>query len=976
LKIWQGVLRILGLVVCLSALPLWAQTSALEYQLWQDESRDAGLEEAKRAWAAGEFTTVESPDSDDTKNHGIFWLRLESAHIANHAPDSQLVLRGKGIEVAELFAPHKDSSEAQKWVTGHHLARPSLAVEDQRNRLLLPTDLTETEAIYLRWQGIPPQPNALMVAPAIASHPGPVSNIYTIGIFRGAMLGIGVYYLFLFFKVRARAYGWLALYVLALAGYTIVQEGDLRYFGSNPIGWKNYWMLMHGLLVMGTLSSIQFARSFLNLPVVFPRWDRWLRVILGLNLLSLILLAAILHRQGNPYDLENGHTYLLLVGMLLQVGLAIACAVRGQRSAKLYALSFGVLCAGVWTDLYLNYWGGLKADPETARSAIRAWISPYSYYTGLLGEVFLMAFAVAAAINEIRNARDKANAAAIDSALETANLKESYNQDLERELAERTADVREKNTQLEERDTLKSRFFANLSHEFRTPLSLIRGPAEDLARGEHGDLDASGRRKLKTLLGQSEQLEGLIDQLLELSRLDAGKLQLRAGNRDFVKFAHAIVMSFSSLAEKRRVRIEFQSDIPDLELWFDEEMLKKVINNLVSNALKFTPHGGEIRVRVKDSGGELASLVVNDTGPGIAPEIMDRIFERFFQADDNSMHHQQGSGIGLALAKELVELHGGLIEAQSADGVGTRITFSLPKGRAHLSDDEITQAILTPESHDDQAIETVDKPIQAKPKAPEEKNRPTILIVEDMAEMRDYIRERLAATMNVLEAEDGIEGLKIARRECPELIISDVMMPRMDGISLLAEIRSDPGLKTTPVIMLTARGDEEDRLQGLAARADDYLTKPFNAQELLLRVENLLRTRSDLVADYRQGDQPVVVADMEVSSADREFLNELDRVVSENFAETGFQLDELARLMKASDATLRRRLKALLQLTPAIYLRTFRLQKAKQLIEARSFKTVAEVANATGFSSPGYFARLYQKEYGIKATEQLRQSSD
>lgn len=927
------------------------------------------------SWLAGEFVSAGTGQTTMDEGSRVYWLRIDPVSLPAGETEQELLLHGERIEVVEWFAPHGKQPEQRVLLTGLYPPHALIAVDYHRNRLMLPPESSDASDLFLRWQGSPPGPDAVQLAPPGERRVRPAHYFYTKGLFRGAMLGIGIYYLFLFLSVRVRAYGWLAVFVLALTGYTIVQEGDLRFFGTTSLGWENYWLIQHGLLVVNMLGGIQFARAFLRLRRKFPRWDRVLVVTMVANGLTVPWLGYILLTGGNPYALENDHTYLMFFTMVLLIGVAVVCTVRGQRSAILYALSFGVLFVGVLIDVTLNYWGYFPADPATIWASARSLLSAHSYYAGILGEVFLMAFAVASSINEFRRLRDVANRQAIASAEEAANLKESYNQDLARELAERTADVREKNRQLEERDILKSRFFANISHEFRTPLSLIKGPAEDLARGEHGELDDSGRRKLKTLLGQSTELETLIDQLLELSRLDAGKMKLRAGRRDLVKFVRTTVLTFSSLAEKRGVTLKVESELEFAEIWFDEALLRKVINNLVSNALKFTPAGGEICVTVDRPNDQWVDVVVRDTGRGIPAEQIDRVFERFFQVEADPLQHQHGSGIGLALVRELVELHGGAIAAQSPTDRGTEIRFSLPEGIAHLQEDEIVDASSDETKAPLVGAITADTTPPNRPPVIRSE-RPTVLVVEDFKEMREYIRDRLQLKFKVLEAADGKEGLKIARRDGPDLILSDVMMPVLDGVSLLAAVRGDPGLKHVPFILLTARGDEEDRLQGLAARADDYLTKPFDARELELRVGNLLRSRAELVADYRKGDKPVVVAEMDVASADQEFLDELARAADTGFADASFQLDELARQLKMSDATLRRRLKTILEVTPAEYLRTYRLQKAQQMILGHGFKTVAEVAAATGFSSPGYFARLYRKEFGQNAADQLRPSSN
>ncbi len=433
----------------------------------------------------------------------------------------------------------------------------------------------------------------------------------------------------------------------------------------------------------------------------------------------------------------------------------------------------------------------------------------------------------------------------------------------------RTQDLRTAKEKIEaqaekllELDRFKTRFFANVSHEFRTPLTMIVGPLENALQGSYGALDAPLHRQIDIMLRNAMRLMRLINQLLDLSKLEAGKMQLQARPRNLVPFLEGVVLSCTAFAEQKGIALRFHSDQEDLPLYFEPDKLEKVFFNLLSNATKFTPRGGAIDVSVtrrpptEAMPEGAAEIRVRDTGKGIAAEDLPYIFDRFHQVDNSNTREHEGTGIGLALVKELVLLHHGTIDVESEVDRGTTFTVVLPTGKAHLN-----QANLAGDGAPDEGFEPEqsamaelafsalgfmpeNEPLASNGHAPgPAADEPLVLVVEDNADVREYVASILGAHYRIATARDGQEGLERARELQPDLLISDVMMPRMDGNELCRAIKQDAHLDHIPVVLLTARATQEMKIEGLEVGADDYLAKPFNARELLARAHNLIQLR-------------------------------------------------------------------------------------------------------------------------------------
>ncbi len=539
----------------------------------------------------------------------------------------------------------------------------------------------------------------------------------------------------------------------------------------------------------------------------------------------------------------------------------------------------------------------------------------------------------------------------------------------QKRLREELRRQQEHSERLAQVDKLKSRFFANISHEFRTPLTLVVGPiGQALSQID----DAWAREKLAMAHRNAKKLHGLINQLLDFSKIESGTMKLSVGWGDVVSFVHRIVQSFHSWAEQKKQTLEFESAESTIAGYFDHDNLEKILNNIISNALKFTPEGGSIRIHlsVSDLAGSESGpsgiprrirISVADTGIGIAHEDLLHIFDRFYRVDES--HRVEGSGIGLALTKELVELHHGSIVVQSVPEKGTEFIVLLPL--EFYGPDEIAAPAV--EGTEEHSAHQFTKTTDRSEKDTDDSLETIVLVVEDSADVRVYIKDHLIPEYSVVEAQDGSEGLAKARAIVPDLIISDVMMPLMDGYQLSKELKQDERTSHIPIILLTARAGAEDKVQGLELGADDYLTKPFDARELVVRIRNLIEGRRRLREKYSKG---VTLKPGEVTFASMEdvFLQKAVSVVEECMSDEHFTVDQFSLQMNMSRMQLHRKLRGLTNQSATEFIRSMRLMRAHDML-VKNVGSISEIAYQTGFGSLTYFERTYRERFGYSPRE-------
>ena len=516
--------------------------------------------------------------------------------------------------------------------------------------------------------------------------------------------------------------------------------------------------------------------------------------------------------------------------------------------------------------------------------------------------------------------------------------------------------IRMEKERFRELDAIKSRFFANISHEFRTPLTLVMGPIQEVLKSK---LQPADQQSLRLAHQNAKRLLELINQILDLSKLEANKMKLAAGEHNFSAILKGISMSFESLAKQKNIRFHFVAEQADIPLFIDQEKVETIFYNLLSNAFKFTPKNGEIAIMLS-SRKDQVEVMIRDSGVGISADRLPHIFNRFFQADAKNSSKQEGSGIGLALVQELVHLHRGTIRVESEQGQGTTFTIRFPKGRQHLSPEEIVPNTLPP------SVLTVfeDQPLTVVAESsPEDAEAPLVLLIEDNDAVRAYIKQQLIQSFHIIEAENGVEGIERAFEHQPDLIISDVMMPHKDGYEICEILKTDQRTSHIPIILLTAKAASEEKMKGLEVGADDYLLKPFDTQELEVRAKNLISSRLVLHKKLAETNKLEAFQAAVSNSVDKAFLQKIHTELEKHLADESFNVASLAQEVGLSRSQLNRKLKALTNHSPNRFIQSFRLQKARELLLARA-GNVSEVAYLTGFSSTAYFVKCFGDKYG------------
>ncbi|WP_176884847.1 hybrid sensor histidine kinase/response regulator transcription factor [Dyadobacter soli] len=503
--------------------------------------------------------------------------------------------------------------------------------------------------------------------------------------------------------------------------------------------------------------------------------------------------------------------------------------------------------------------------------------------------------------------------------------------------------------QLRELDEMKTRFFSNITHEFRTPLTLILGPAGQMLEEPRQEKD---NKRLSLIERNGRQLLGLINQLLDLSKLEAGTTQVDAAWGDLADFVEMLTGTFQMAAEAKNIELAFQNSLESRYYWFDHEKLERILTNLLSNAVKFANENGRIQVALNITGEEGIEITVSNTGPRIPGAQLSRIFDRFYQADQQA-GYREGTGIGLAIVKELVDLQGGNVSVESgADGFDTVFTVAMPyrRGEARQSTENLTPR-LNGNSH----------------LKHNETHLHKILLVEDNAGLADFVSDSLAENYRFYHAKNGEEGLAMAIEIMPDLIISDVMMPVMDGYVFCKHIKSNLETSHIPVVLLTAKSALESRVEGLELGADDYITKPFHLPELRLRIRNLLDRQARLYERLRAGFATPAALPAEPERITDPFLTRLYHILDTRLDDPDFGVTELIREIGMSNSSLNRKLKTLTDLSAVELIRNYRLKKAAAMLSGGI--SVSEAAYAVGFDNLSYFAKCFRDLYGMTPRE-------
>jgi len=561
---------------------------------------------------------------------------------------------------------------------------------------------------------------------------------------------------------------------------------------------------------------------------------------------------------------------------------------------------------------------------------------------------------------------------------------------LEKEVEERTRELRKANRQLEEQkneiqlmaerlhesDQMKLKFFTNISHEFRTPLTLIMGPTEKLMQqSDFGD-PSKVKRELELIYRNERRLFKLINQLLEIRRVETGNLKLEVARDDLIAYLRGIYELFQPYAEKKEIDFQFKTGLSGLEVYFDADKIEKIFYNLLSNAFKHTPKRGSVVLETGTTvarGQEMVLITVSDTGPGIPAEHLPHVFDRFFQITNKHRSGKISSGIGLSLSRDLAERHYGEIQVQSDGQSGTTFRVFLPVSEACYKPGEIAG-----ETEGDYSMEYINSMIETfEYIADDHHDRPLvgedlfrILVVEDNLDMQKYLYNELSERYNVLLAQDGEEGLEISRQNLPDLILSDIMMPGMDGLEFCKQIKNDELTSHIPLILLTAKTGKEDEISGFELGADDYITKPFEAEVLKLKIRNILESRKQIAQKFFSASN-YIPENIRINQIDQGFLEKFVKLVEDNIDDTELSGDRLACELGMSKGNLYKKLKTLTGMTVNIFVRSIRLKVAARLLKQGHYN-ISEVAYAVGFNNPKYFSTCFSEMFSMAPKEYMK----
>ncbi len=526
--------------------------------------------------------------------------------------------------------------------------------------------------------------------------------------------------------------------------------------------------------------------------------------------------------------------------------------------------------------------------------------------------------------------------------------------------------LREQEHQMNE---YKFRFFTNISHEIRTPLTLILAPVNELLRKDMSALSpAFIARKMQVVHQHTSRLYSLVNQLLEFRKMEAGKVKLQASEQDVVRFISEICKGFDELAATKKITFKKKFQAKTKLIFFDNERLGVVISNLLSNAFKFVGEPGWVTVELNDASDNIFIKITNN-GKGFPADELELLFERFYQA--SGKHSLGSSGIGLALVKSYVELHHGTISVESQPGESTTFTISLPTGQKHLSADEIRQV----ESGIGSVIATVEPESLPRTKSINKGAKGAkVLLVEDNQEVRNYMADLLSDDFEVLEASDGIDGYDMLIEHQPQIVISDVMMPRMDGFELCQNIKSNDLVAHIPVVLLTAKGTPQDQLFGTRKGADAYLTKPFDPELLIEKVKQLIASRKLLSDKYAQKVR-LEPTDAEIKSAEGKLLEQAIKVIEKHMGDTSFDPEKLASELAMSTSTFYRKIKKLTQQPPGEFIKSIRLKRAAQLLKETDL-TVSEIIEHVGYQDIKNFRKNFKHVYDLTPSDYRKQHGD
>lgn len=744
---------------------------------------------------------------------------------------------------------------------------------------------------------------------------------FVLAIFVGFFIAVGLYHLVMFFYNKKLNYLWFFFYCLTgtvaltvFSGYDIyfhlIQNPLVHYFPLYPVSFS-IWILFF----------LVFSKSFLQMSKWTPSWEKFLWFLFGLAVVNVLWGYKIFWTNPSlSYKLVGFGSVLIMMVSILLLVIAYICIRKGYQPAKFYLLANASYLIGIILTALDKAFHIFPGIPHLNWVTIGAWI-----------QLCLFAYGMALMFRQY---------------------------ELQRLLAQAEAG------RLQEVNTVKSRLYANITHEFRTPLTVILGMTGNIRGYE---------QERNLIVRNGKKLLRLINQILDLSKLDSGAIKLEMHQSDIITYLNYLVESFFSMAKEKNIQLAFYSEMQELLMDFDEVKLQHIVYNLLSNALKFTEVGGKVFLharKIESKEESQLQLIFQDNGLGISQEQLPYIFDRFYQGDGSSTRKGEGTGIGLALTKEYVELLGGQILVKSEIEKGTEFKVLLPiKNDTPLLAPGLLIEQYVNEKNDlkeNQKKEGKEN-LLFKTSIFNDNERPILLIVEDNKDVAHYIESIVKENFQIETALNGELGFEKAVELIPDVIISDVMMPKMDGFALTKMLKEDERTSHIPIIILTAKAEDQDRITGLQTGADAFLTKPFNKEELLIRLEKLTKLRKAM-HQYYATLNPLGLPQTSSSNPENVFLKKIGKIVEDNLSNSDFTVMRFCREAQLSQPQLYRKIIALTGKSPALFIRSIRLYKALELLK-KSNLNISEIAWEVGFKDPNYFSRAFQKEFGRPPSE-------
>ena len=750
-------------------------------------------------------------------------------------------------------------------------------------------------------------------------------------LFIGFLLMMFLYNVIIYFFGRDRSFVFYSLYLFMVIVYATYSSDDLvDWFGLFP-DHPAYERFMKLSLYFAMMCYLAFIRAFLDLGQLLPKWDIILKIFIYLGFPLIALDIVVLLLTNFSYVVEDRITVPYIISIIL-LCCSLLYPLFKTRDKKGYFIIAGIaaICLGAFLTV-----------------VSRIWIPPFSIFylkAGTVLEVLIFSLGLAYRQRQQKQARQQAD----------FKLKESQ---LLQEKKQLEAD------RLKELNEFKARFYTNITHEFRTPLTVIMGISEIIEEHE----------KEKALIQRNSQnLLRLVNQLLDLSKLESGTLALNKVHRDIIIYLQYLTESFYSAATQKNIRLLFHSEEKQLMMDYDEEKIQQIVYNLLSNALKFTDKQGRIifhASKTEQNESPFLKLKIKDTGIGIPPENLGHIFDRFYTPPLESSRKEASTGIGLALTKELVELMKGRIEVQSQVGEGTEFILYLPieSQASSTAEESPVEQQVSPITKHAHAASPQNKPLDEI----EESTFPDLselLIIEDNEDIITYIKTILKNKYKIHTSRNGNLGIEKALQIIPDIIISDVMMPEKNGYEVCEYLKQDERTSHIPIILLTAKATQADKVDGLKYGADAYLTKPFDKEELIVRLEKLVTIRQRLQERYTSGTSTSKTPE---PSKEDLFLQKLHEHIQTHLSDAAFGVVQLAMAVPMSQMQLYRKLKALTGKTPSQFIRSYRLRKGLELLRAGELN-ISETAYEVGFTDPSYFSRVFQKEFGTSPSDFLK----